>query len=126
MTPQDAFDLPEWLGEGEVTWASDDVTRSGSTVGGCLLGAGDQRHPCDLLAVDQAYPAPLVDDTLRTAAHQAWTHGQVLLLDHDGRTTLAVPGTSFTADEVLDAITRVAKAVGARPSSFSVRLRLGG
>ena len=69
-------------------------------------GPTTARHPCDLLAVDLAYPAPLVDDTLRTAAHQAWTHGQVLLLDRDGRTTLAVPGTSFTADEVLDAITR--------------------
>lgn len=125
MTPLDAFDLPEWLGEGEVAWTSDDVTRSGSLVGGCLVGADDHRLPCDLLAVDQAYPAPVVDDGLRTAAHQAWRNGQVLLLDRDGRATLAVPGTSFTADTVLDAVTRLAKAVGARTSSFSVRLRLG-
>ena len=40
--------------------------------------------------------------------------------------TLAVPGTSFTADLVLDALARFAKAVGARPESFSVLLRLGG
>lgn len=125
MTPVDAFDLPDWLGEGEVTWASDDVTRTGSSVAGCLLGLDAQRHPCDLLAVDLAYPAPIVDEQLRTAAHQAWQHGQVLLLDRDGRTTLAVPGTSFSADLVLDAVTRLAKAVGARTSAFSVRLRLG-
>lgn len=125
MTPLDAFDLPDWLGEGEVTWTSDDVTRHGSIVGGCLLGSGDQRLPCDLLAVDQAYPAPVVGDALRTAAHQAWRNGQVLLVDREGRVTLAAPGTSFTADTVLDAVTRLAKAVGARPASFSVRLRLG-
>lgn len=125
MTPLDAFDLPDWLGVGEVTWTSDDVTRHGSLVGGCLFGPADERHPCDLLAVDQAYPKPVVDDALRTAAHQAWRNGQVLLLDRDGRATLAVPGTAFTADDVLDALTRLAKAVGARPASFSVRLRLG-
>jgi hypothetical protein len=126
LTPLDAFDLPDWLGEGEVTWTSDDVTRSGAFVAGCLLGAGDQRQPCDLLAVDLAYPAPVADDHIRTAAHQAWKHGQVLLLDRDGRPALAVPGTSFSADTVLDAITRLAKAVGAAPASYSVRLRLGG
>lgn len=126
MTPLDAFDLPDWLGEGEVTWTSDDVTLSGASVAGCLLGTGDQRHPCDLLAVDLAYPAPVADDRIRTAAHQAWQHGQVLLLDEAGRATLAVPGTSFAADTVLDAVTRLAKAVGAAPASYSVRLRLGG
>lgn len=125
MKTLDPFDLPDWLGEGEITWTSDDVTRSSSLVGGCLVGAGDVRHPCDLLAVDEAYPAPVVDDPVRTAAHQAWRHGQVLVLDRDGRTTLAVPGTAFTADTVLDAVTRLAKAVGARPSSYAVRLRLG-
>jgi hypothetical protein len=126
VTPLDPFDLPDWLGEGEVTWTSDDTTRGGASVAGCLVGAGEQRHPCDLLAVDLAYPAPVVGDRVRTAAHQAWSHGQVLLLDRDGRAALAVPGTSFTADTVLDAITRLAKAVGAAPATYSVRLRLGG
>jgi len=125
VTPLDAFDLPDWLGEGEVTWTSDDSTRSGASVGGCLVGPGGTRHPCDLLAVDLAYPVPVVDDRVRTAAHQAWKHGQVLLLDEAGRATLAVPGTSFTADTVLDAVTRLAKAVGAAPAAWSVRLRLG-
>jgi hypothetical protein len=126
VTPLDAFDLPDWLGEGEVTWTSDDVTRARHSVAGCLAGAGGRQHPCDLLAVDLAYPAPVVDDRIRTAAHQAWMHGQVLLVDRDGRATLAVPGTSFTADTVLDAVTRLAKAVGAAPAAYSVRLRLGG
>jgi hypothetical protein len=126
VTPLDAFDLPDWLGEGEVTWTSDDSTRSGASVAGCLVGPDGTRHPCDLLAVDLAYPAPVVDDRVRTAAHQAWRHGQVLLLDEHGRATLAVPGTSFTADTVLDAVTRLAKAVGASPAAWSVRLRLGG
>jgi hypothetical protein len=126
VNPLDPFDLPDWLGDGEVTWTSDDVTRSGALVAGCLLGSNDARHACDLLAVDQAYPAPVVDDRIRTAAHQAWRHGQVLLVDRDGRATLAVPGTAFTADTVLDAVTRLAKAVGVAPSSYSVRLRLGG
>jgi hypothetical protein len=126
VTPLDAFDLPDWLGEGEVTWTSDDVTRSGAVVAGCLVGGEAARLSCDLLAVDEAYPEPLVDERTRTAAHQAWRHGQVLLLDRDGRVALAVPGTSFTADTVLDAVTRLAKAVGASPASYSVRLRLGG
>jgi hypothetical protein len=125
VTPLDAFDLPDWLGEGPVTWTSDDVTRSGSQVAGCLVGGEGLRQACDLLAVDEAYPEPVVDDGLRTAAHQAWRHGQVLLLDRDGRATLAVPGTSFSADMVLDAVARLARAVGAAPSSYSVQLRLG-
>lgn len=124
MTPFDPFDLPEWLGEGEVTWTSDDVTRSGSSVTGCLVGAGDLRHPCDLLAVDLAYPAPVVDDGIRTAAHQAWMHGQVLLLDRDGRPTVAVPGTAWSADRVMETVTRVARAVGADPARWSVLLGL--
>ena len=74
-----------------------------------------RRSPCDLLAVDEAYPAPVADDDVRTRAHQAWRHGQVLLVEHDGRLTLAVPGTAFTADRVLDALGRLAKAVGASP-----------
>ncbi len=48
---------------------------------------------CDLLAVDQAYPEPVADDDIRTRAHLAWRHGQVLLIEYEGRLTLAVPGT---------------------------------
>jgi hypothetical protein len=50
----------------------------------------------------------------------------VLLVSYDDRLTLAVPGTSFTAERILEAIARLAKAVGAQPESFAVLLRLGG
>ena len=43
---------------------------------------------------------------IRTRVHQTWRHGQVLLLTRDGRATVAAPGTSWTADRVLEALTR--------------------
>ena len=119
----DAFDLPDWVGVGEVSWDSD-TGLGGHLVRGSLTGPSDQRLPCDLLAVDQAYPAPVLDEELRTRVHQTWQHGQVLLLTHDGRATVATPGTSYTADRVLEAFTRVARAVGADPARWSVRLGL--
>lgn len=119
----DAFDLPDWVGENEVAWASDDGL-GGHLVRGCLTGTPDQSLPCDLLAVDQAYPAPVVDEELRTRVHQAWQHGQVLLLTRDGRATVATPGTAYTADGVLEALSRVARAVGADPARWSVLLGL--
>jgi hypothetical protein len=123
----DAFDLPDWVGEDAVAWASDGGL-DGHLVRGCLTGSvldgQDQRLPCDLLAVDQAYPAPVVDEELRTRVHQAWQHGQVLLLTRDGRATVATPGTSYTADRVLEALSRLARAVGADPARWAVRLGL--
>lgn len=125
MRPIDPFDLPEWLGLTEVTWSSDDITRSSHLVAGCLV-AGEERLDCDLLAIDEAYPTPVADDAIRTAAHQAWQHGEVLLVERGSRLTLAVPGRYFRADRVLDALTRLARAVGADPADYSVSLRLGG
>jgi hypothetical protein len=119
----DAFDLPEWVGDGPVAWATDDGL-DGHLVRGHLSGTTDQQLPCDLLAVDQAYPSPVLDEGLRTRVHQSWRHGQVLLLTRDGRATVATPGTAFTADRVLEAFTRVARAVGADPGRWSVRLGL--
>jgi hypothetical protein len=119
----DPFDLPDWLGAGPVAWATD-TGLGGHLVTGRLTGPLDQVLPCDLLAVDQAYPAPVLDDALRTRVHQTWRHGQVLLLTDEGRTTVAAPGTSWTADPVLDAFTRVARAVGSDPASWSVLLGL--
>ena len=81
---------------------------------------------CDLFAVDEAYPTPVADDATRLATHQAWRHGQIRLVSYDGRLTLLVPGTSFTADLVLDALARLAKAVGARPECYAAHLRIGG
>lgn len=122
----DPFELPDWVGEGAVTWTSEKGVRTSHLVAGVLSGAGsEQESPCDLLAVDEAFPTPVVDDATRTHAHQAWRHGQVLLVSRASRPTLAVPGSSFTAERVLDALTRLARAVGADPEQFSVRLRLG-
>jgi hypothetical protein len=121
----DPFDLPEWLGTGHVVWESDEGLRTGHRVPGKLLGTGDEQLPCTLLAVDEAYPAPVVADDVRTRAHQAWHHGQVLLVSCDGELTLAVPGRRFDADLVLEAVSRMAKAVGASEDDWSVLLRIG-
>jgi hypothetical protein len=119
----DPFDLPDWVGEKPIVWAADRGL-SGHLVAGRLSGADVEDLPFDLLAVDEAYPVPVVDEATRTAVHQAWRHGQVLLLSRGGRATVAVPGTSFVADRVLEALTRVARAVGADPARWSVRLNL--
>ena len=68
----------------------------------------------------------MLDDDWRSRVHQAWTHGQVLLIDYDGRLTLAVPGTTFTADRALEAIGRLAKAVGVSPAASWRRSALTG
>ncbi len=119
----DPFDLPEWLGAGDVTWTSQTPVRSGWLVRGSL-GRGTEEVPCDLLAADHAYPEPVLADDLRASVHQAWQHGQVLLLEYGGRSTLGVPATAFTADLALEALTRLAKAVGAKATTFSATLRL--
>lgn len=125
----DPFELPDWLGEADVTWTPLAGLRTGHHVLGSLTegGAGSTREPvpCDLLAVDEAYPVPVADDAARLRAHQAWRHGQILLVELDGRPTLAVPGTEFTADGVIDALSRLAKAVGARPERYAAYLRIG-
>ncbi len=120
----DPFDLPEWLGVADVTWEATSGLRSGHLVPG-RLSAGDDELPCDLLAVDQAYPAPVAPDEVRTRAHQAWQHGQISLLSCRDRLTLAVPARDFDAELVLDALARLAKAVGASPEHYAARLRLG-
>ncbi|WP_300646194.1 hypothetical protein [Nocardioides sp.] len=127
----DPFDLPEWLGTGEVTWTSESGLRSGHLVSGLLYGAGHPDLACDLLAVDEAFPVPVVDDATRTRAHQAWRHGQVLCVrptapdEPEGRLTLAIPGRDMTAGRVLDAVARLSKAVGASADDWSVLLRIG-
>lgn len=121
----DPFDLPDWLGEAEVTWTSASGVRTGHHVVGRLTAPDEPELTCDLLAIDQAYPAPVADDQTRLRAHQVWQHGQVLLTAYDARLTLAVPGTCFTADLILDALGRLAKAVGASAEHYTARLRLG-
>lgn len=120
----DPFDLPEALGTCDVVWRAEDGL-TGHRVRGHLEPTGHQPVPCDLLAVDDAYPAPVTDDATRLLVHQAWRHGQVHLGSYDGRLTVLVPGTCFTAALVLECVSRFAKALGAPPSSYAVLLRLG-
>ena len=121
----DPFDLPDWLGTAQVVWHADGGLRDGHLVAGRLTSEGHDDLVCDLLAVDDAYPLPVTDDASRLRAHQAWRHGQVLLGEYDGRMTLAVPGTRFDAGLVLDALGRLAKAVGASPDDYAALLRIG-
>lgn len=120
----DPFDLPEWLGIGQVVWHADDGLRSGHLVAG-RLACGDEVLACDLLAVDEAYPAPVTDDDSRLRVHQAWRHGQVLLGHYADRLVLAAPGTRFDAERVLDTLARLARAVGGSPDNMAALLRIG-
>lgn len=122
----DPFDLPDWLGTEDVVWRADSGLHSGHLVAGRLTGAGHDDLACDLLAVDQAYPRPVTDDTSRLRVHQAWRHGQVLVGRYDDRLALAAPGNAWTAELVLDVLDRLARAVGARPERFAALLRIGG
>ena len=124
LSDVDPFDLPEWLGVCDVTWSADSGVRSGHDVRGCLV-AEDHELACDLIAVDSAWPEPVADEATRVRAHQAWRHGQVHLVRRADRLTLAVPGAGFTADLVLDALSRLAKAVGASADHYTARLRIG-
>jgi hypothetical protein len=120
----DPFDLPEWLGTADVVWRADAGLDVGHLVRGRLTGAADEQLGCDLLAVDEAYPEPVVDDATRLRVHQAWRHGQVVIGEVDERLVLAVPGTRFGSELVLDVLGRLARAVGARAERYAVLLRL--
>lgn len=119
----DAFDLPDWLGEAPTTWTAASTVRCAAHVTGTLQHEADSL-PCDLLACDVAYPEQVVPGEWRRAAHQLWAHGQVLLVEYDARLTLAVPGSEFSADLVLESLARLAKAVGVAPGRFVAALRL--
>ena len=128
ITDTDPFDLPEWLGTSEVVWRADSGLSAGHLVRGRLTGEDDAGGPqeiaCDLLAVDEAYPAPVVDDATRLRVHQAWRHGQVVIGEVDSRLVLAVPGTGFDPELVLDALARLSRAVGAHAERYAALLRL--
>lgn len=123
VEPVDAFDLPEWLGTSDVTWTAQSGVRGAQRIRG-VLTSDDGELSCDLLAADVAYPEPLLADPWRRQCHQAWELGQVLLVSYDGRLTLPVPGTAYSADGVLETVGRLAMAVGVPPDRFVVRLRL--
>ncbi len=127
ITDVDPFDLPEWLGTHDVVWRADQGLRTGHLVRGRLTADSGEalEIPCDLLAVDEAYPEPVVDDAGRLRVHQAWRHGQVVIGELDSRLVLAVPGTRFGPELVLDALGRLARAVGAHAERYAALLRLG-
>lgn len=124
ITDIDPFDLPEWLGTHDVVWRSDTGLGAGHLVRGRLTAEGEADVVCDLMAVDVAYPEPVVDDATRLRVHQAWRHGQVVIGEIESRMVLAVPGTGFGPDVVLDALGRLARAVGARAERYAALLRL--
>ena len=124
ITDTDPFDLPEWLGTADVVWRADAGLSAGHLVRGRLSSDGVDDLECDLLAVDEAYPEPVVDDATRLRVHQAWRHGQVVIGEVDGRLVLAVPGTHFGPELVLDALGRLARAVGAHAERYAALLRL--
>lgn len=119
----DPFDLPEWLGEEDVSWTALTSLHAGHVEG--RLDAVDGRSlECDLLAGDLAYPEPVLGDRWRTAAHAAWWRDEALLLRRDGRLTVVLPGNEVSAEPALAAVARLAKAVGASADRFTVVLRL--
>jgi hypothetical protein len=122
---QDPFELPEWLGESAVTWQAESGLSTSHRVVGALTGEGHHPLPCDLLAVDDAYPRPVAGDALRVRSHQLWRHGEVLVAVDGGRTLLVVPGSRIDTETALGAIARLARAVGATPGDWSVLLELG-
>jgi hypothetical protein len=129
VEPVDPFDLPDWVGEGPVTWRASSRLGASHLVHGELGGdadggSADARSTCDVLACDPAYPLPVLSEAWRHDAHQAWTLGEVLLVEYDGRLTLVVPGIVVTAESTLEAVRRLARAVGSRPERFTVALRL--
>jgi hypothetical protein len=120
----DPFDLPEWLGEREVTWSADAGLLAGHRVAGTLTADDGTCLDCDLLAVDDAYPEPVAADPVRVRSHQVWQYGEVLVVAEGDRIMLAVPGSRLDAETALTAIGRLARAVGAASGSYGVRLRV--
>lgn len=125
-TEVDPFDLPEWLGTDEVTWTPTEGLHLGLVRGVLRSERDGAQVDCDLLAVDVAYPEPIVPEELRVDVHRTWKHGEVLLVLRTGRLTVAAPGIEHSADQVLEMLRRLSKAVGARPEQFAARLFLAG
>ena len=133
----DPFDLPSWLAEGAVVWSAERTSRGVPRAVGALRPLSEAGAPldagasdglaCDLLAVDVAHPRALVGEQWRARAHADWARGEVLLLDGgEGdreRLVLACPAYAFDADLVLEALGRLARAVGVRQDTFRALLR---
>lgn len=124
MTPVDPFDLPEWLGTAEVTWRALRTERGGHLILGVLAGAGAEL-PCNLLAVDQAWPHAVASAEVRERVHLTWRNGEVELVELDGDLTLLTPGAGFSSSRVMVVLERFTRAVGARADRYVAAIRLG-
>ena len=123
ITLVDAFDLPDWLGTEPVVVACRwQPRRCGRSSAACLHGHGGHRQPLDLLAVDAAYPRVVCPDAERSAAHQAWQFGEVVLLVGRRAGGRSGAGTRFDANLACETLRRVARAVGAPTGNFTVRV----
>jgi hypothetical protein len=120
----DPFDLPEWLGVSPVTWTGESSIDGRSHLVCGSLETDEQRLTCDVLACDLAFPQPVLPERWRREAHSSWMRDEVLLLERDGRLAMCAPGSAVGAELVLEAVRRLAKAVGASPERFTVALRL--
>ena len=121
----DAFDLPEWLGDGEVVWEPEAPIGS-PYVPGHLVGPDPGAEPmaCDVLACDRAYPEPALPEPVRREAHVQWWRQQVLLVRVADRLTLVCPGVDVDVESALECLRRLAKAVGAPSSHYTAAIRL--
>ncbi len=124
----DPFDLPEWLGEHELTWRTDSSlgeAQAPGTLCGTPEGTTDLCLSLAVLGADTAFPLPVVSEPVRTQVHQAWTYGQVALLAGPGNArAIAVPATSIDVVLVCEALRRFAKAIGVEAHQISVHIRL--
>ena len=120
----DPFDLPDWLGEGAVTWAAEAGVRRGHRVPGHLRVPGRR---CPATCSPWTRRTPRRSPTRRPGPAPTWPGGTDRSSCSPTTTgvVLAVPGTGFTADLVLDALSRLAKAVGASPENYVALLRIG-
>jgi len=106
----DPFELPEWLGEEDLTWSLDGPLTA-AQVRGTLRGTGEHQLALDLVCADVAYPAPVVGELIRRSCHLSWHHGQVQVLANAGSHGLGVPASCLDADKACEALRRFAHAI---------------
>ncbi len=119
----DPFELPDWVGEQELTWCRGGPL-SDPQVQGTLSGAVAHELPLHIVCADVAYPAPVVSEQLRRESHLSWHHGQVLVLDNGRCLGLGVPVSALDADITCEALRRFAMAVAVDPSRVRVTIPL--
>ena len=110
----DPFDLPEWLGEAEVDLDAD-ARRTPRAPRARARSPAPATTTCPATCWPSTTPTRSRWPTTTSAPAPTWPGGTArsCWCECEDRLTLAVPGTSFTADLCLDAIGRLAKAVGA-------------